>query len=235
MQPTMKIRRANDRGITRAEWLDSRHTFSFGEYLDPKQMGFRALRVINEDIVLPGEGFPLHPHRDMEILTFVLRGTLAHQDSLGSSSEIKAGEAQRMTAGTGVLHSEFNPSQTEPVHLLQIWLLPGSKGLPPSYEQKRFDETPAGHPLLLASPEGDQGSLTLHQDARLWVYRLGALQSTEFETRPGRYLWLQILTGKVKLRDQVLSAGDGMAVEGFDRLSFSGGEDDTQVLVFDLA
>jgi redox-sensitive bicupin YhaK (pirin superfamily) len=181
------------RGQTRTGWLDSRHTFSFANYRDPAQMGFRSLRVINEDRVIPGAGFPSHSHRDMEIISYVLKGALEHKDSLGNGTVIRPGEVQRMSAGTGIVHSEFNPSKTEPVHFLQIWIPPGRVGLPPSYEQKAFPvEERRGRMRLVAAPDGRDGAVSLHQDARLFIANLGPGERADYEVGHDHGIWLQL-------------------------------------------
>src|SRR5437899_1300614 len=208
----IQLRKAAERGHFDQGWLDTYHTFSFGDYYDPAHLGFRSLRVINDDRVAPGQGFGMHGHRDMEIVTYVLDGALQHKDSLGNSSIIRAGELQHMTAGTGVRHSEFNPSDQEGVHLYQIWLLPERTGLKPSYEQKSFsEEERRGTLRLVASPTREQGSLTVHQDARLYLSTLTAGETVAHALKPGRHAWLQVLRGTVALNGQRLSAGDGAA------------------------
>jgi redox-sensitive bicupin YhaK (pirin superfamily) len=205
------IRRAAERGHADHGWLDTWHTFSFADYYDPRHMGFRVLRVINEDFVAPGRGFPPHPHRDMEIITYVLAGALEHRDSLGTGSVIRPGEVQRMSAGTGVRHSEANPSVTEPLHLLQIWIEPAVRGIPPSYEQKAFGD---GHARLrlVASPDGAEESVTIHQDARLYITALASGQSVAHRLGPGRHAWLQVTRGELTLNGQPMASGDGAAV-----------------------
>jgi redox-sensitive bicupin YhaK (pirin superfamily) len=223
------------RGESRTGWLDSRHTFSFADYWDPVQMGFRTLRVINEDRVIPGAGFPTHGHRDMEIVTYVLSGALAHKDSLGNGATIRPGEVQRMSAGTGILHSEFNASKSEGVHFLQIWILPDRAGLKPSYEQKAF---PAGERhgrlRLVASPNGAEGAVTLHQDARLYLGALGAGERVGYDAAKGRGLWLQVARGIVALDGTEMREGDGAAVEDQPSVAIEA-ETDSEVLLFDLA
>lgn len=228
-------RPAAERGTTRIDWLDSRHTFSFGEYYDPAHMGFRALRVINDDRVAPAAGFGTHPHRDMEIVTWVLEGELEHKDSLGNGSVIRPGDAQRMSAGTGIRHSEFNPSPTKPVRLLQIWLLPERAGLPPGYEQRSFSGDDLGGRLrLIASPDGREGSVTIHQDVAVYAGRLAGGQSAALDLRPDRHAWLQVARGRVVVNGHTLADGDGLAVSDESRVEIRG-ESDAEVLLFDLA
>jgi redox-sensitive bicupin YhaK (pirin superfamily) len=231
----MRVRRASQRGHFDHGWLDTQHTFSFARYYDPGQMGFRALRVINEDRVQPGRGFGSHGHEDMEIVTYVLAGALAHRDSLGSGSTLRPGELQRMTAGTGITHSEFNPSDTEPVHFYQIWLEPEREGLEPSYEQKAFPEEERRNWLrLVASPDGREGSLTIRQDARLYLASLDGGRDVRHEVSPGRHAWLQVLRGDVSLNGLPLSAGDGAAVSAESSLMIKA-DGPSEVLLFDLA
>jgi redox-sensitive bicupin YhaK (pirin superfamily) len=231
----IQVRQAADRGHFDHGWLNTYHTFSFGDYYDPAHMGFRSLRVINDDRVQPGQGFGMHGHRDMEIVTYVLDGALAHRDSLGNGSVLRAGELQHMSAGTGVRHSEFNPSDRDPVHLYQIWLLPGRRGLAPSYEQEVFsEEERQGRLRLVASPTGEQGSLTIHQDARLYLSTLQAGETVAHVLKPGRYAWLQVLRGQAGLNGHLLSAGDGAAVSEEEKLEIRG-QDDAEVMLFDLA
>jgi quercetin 2,3-dioxygenase len=231
----IRVRRASERGHYDHGWLDTYHTFSFARYFDRRHMGFRALRVINEDRVAPGNGFGMHPHEDMEIVTYVLDGALAHRDSLGTGSTIRPGELQRMTAGTGIRHSEFNPSEAEPVHLYQIWLLPEREGLEPSYEQRTFPEEERHNRLrLVASPDGQGGSLTIRQDARLYLASLDGGREVRHELTPGRHAWLQVLRGGVALDGSTLSAGDGAAVSEESSLAI-GAEGPSEVLLFDLA
>lgn len=207
------ITRNDERGLTRIGWLDSRHTFSFGDYYEPERRGFRTLRVINEDRVRPGYGFDTHPHRDMEILSYVLDGALAHKDSMGNGSIIRRGDVQRMSAGTGVLHSEYNPSQDEPTHFLQIWLLPARRGLEPSYEQKHFaDEERRNRLRLVASPTGQDGAVKVHQDVLLYSGLLDEGTVIEQRLGAGRHAWLQVARGAVLLGDERLTAGDGAAI-----------------------
>ncbi len=208
----MLTRRSNDRGHADFGWLQSRHTFSFGQYFDPDHMGFGPLRVINEDRVVPGAGFGEHPHRDMEILSWVLEGTLEHKDSLGTGAQIQPGELQRMSAGTGVTHSEFNASKNEPVHFLQIWILPEKLGLAPGYEQRRFALAGSMNQwLLIGSGSPRNGAVKVHQDVDLYVARLGAGNELEHVPRGSRNLWLQVARGSVKVDGEVLNAGDGAA------------------------
>ena len=229
------IRHGEDRGRVVLDWLDSRHSFSFGHYYDPKHMGFRALRVINDDRVSPGGGFATHPHRDMEIITYVLDGTLEHADSLGNGSVIRAGEVQRMTAGTGVTHSEFNHSQVAPVHLLQIWILPAEKGLAPSYEQRAFTpEEKRGGLTLVAARDGRDGALTVHQDAEIYAALLDAGKSVSHRLAAGRHAWLHLAHGAVVLNGHALTEGDGAAVSDEEVLAISA-ETDAELLLFDLA
>ncbi|HWP83672.1 MAG TPA: pirin family protein [Terriglobia bacterium] len=232
------IRPSEQRGRTQTGWLDSRHSFSFDQYFDPRHMRFRSLRVINEDWVAPGAGFPMHPHRDMEIITYILQGALQHRDSMGNGSVIRPGDVQRMTAGTGVLHSEFNASQDEPVHLLQIWIVPEKRGLQPGYEQKSFaKETKEGAWRLLAAPDGSEGALTIHQDAKLLAARLPADSELRYELRPGRHAWLQVADGAVGLDGHELRAGDGAAIseQAVFTLRVSRDAPAAEVLLFDLA
>jgi redox-sensitive bicupin YhaK (pirin superfamily) len=231
----IRIRKAADRGHANHGWLDTYHTFSFADYYDPAQMGFRALRVINEDRVQPGQGFGMHPHRDMEIVTYVLEGALEHKDSLGNGSVLRPGEFQRMSAGTGVRHSEFNPSPDEAVHLYQIWLLPARKGVEPSYEQKLFpDDDKRGTLRLVASPHGTDGSLTIQQDANIYLATLGAEQSVVHSLATGRHAWLQVLRGRVTLNGQLLDTSDGAAIGDEGRITIAGGEP-SEVMLFDLS
>jgi quercetin 2,3-dioxygenase len=231
----IKVRPASERGHAEHGWLNSYHTFSFADYYDPQHMGFRALRVINEDRVEPARGFGKHPHRDMEIISYVLAGSLEHRDSLGTGSVIRPGDVQRMSAGTGVTHSEFNGSPTEPVHFLQIWLLPERQGIAPSYEQKTFTpEARRGRLLLVASPDGREESLEIHTDARLYAGLLGPGDEVELPLAEGRHGWVQVARGQVQLNGKDLSSGDGAALsdEAAVRLTASAA---SEVLVFDLA
>jgi quercetin 2,3-dioxygenase len=231
----IRIRSRDDRGVERTGWLDSRHTFSFGHYFDPAHMGFRALRVINEDRVIPGAGFPPHGHSDMEIISYVLEGALEHKDSTGTSSVIRPSEVQRMTAGTGVRHSEYNASKTEPVHFLQIWILPERAGLKPGYEQRAFpaDER-RGKWRLVASHEGHDGSITVHQDVALHASLLAPGERIGFDLKAGRHGWLQVARGHVRLSGEPLKEGDGAAISSETKIEIEG-ETDAEVLLFDLA
>jgi redox-sensitive bicupin YhaK (pirin superfamily) len=232
----MIVRRPADaRGRADFGWLDSRHTFSFGEYYDPRYMGFRALRVINEDRVKPGYGFGTHPHQDMEILSYVLEGALQHKDSMGTGSVITPGDVQRMSAGTGVLHSESNPSPSEPAHFLQIWLLPDRLGMKPSYEQKRFETAEKqGRLKLVASRDGRDGAITIHQDVDLYAGIFKAGEATRVELRPGRHAWIQVARGGLTLNGEALKQGDGAAVAQESVLDLTATAD-SEILVFDLA
>jgi redox-sensitive bicupin YhaK (pirin superfamily) len=230
----IRVRRAAERGHAQYDWLDTWHTFSFDTYYDPAHMGFRSLRVMNEDRVQPGQGFGMHGHRDMEIVTYVLEGALEHRDSMGNGSIIHAGEFQRMSAGTGVQHGEFNPSETEPVHLYQIWLLPAAKGLTPSYEQRTFSgEEKQGKLLLVASPDAD-GALTIHQDARIFLSSLRSGEELAHALQPGRHAWVQVLRGAVEINGQRLATSDGAAVSGESSVSMRATEP-AEVMLFDLA
>ncbi|HVS40279.1 MAG TPA: pirin family protein [Gemmataceae bacterium] len=229
----MQIRRAEERGRYDYGWLDTAHTFSFNTYYDPDHMGFRALRVINEDRVQPGEGFGMHGHRDMEIITVVLEGALEHKDSIGTGSVIGPGRVQRMTAGRGIRHSEFNPSKTDPVHLYQIWIVPENEGLPPTYEERTFDPAEQrGRLRLIASHSGEDGSLTIHQDARLYLAALRPGESVRHELTPGRHAWVQVLRGGVAVNGEALKEGDGAALGQEAALTAEG---DGEILLFDLA
>jgi redox-sensitive bicupin YhaK (pirin superfamily) len=232
------VRKASERGRSRTDWLNSQHTFSFADYVDPKQMGFGKLRVINDDVVAAGRGFGRHPHRDMEILSYVLEGSLRHDDSMGNGSVIRPGDVQRMTAGTGVLHSEANPSADERVHFLQIWIEPDRRGLPPGYEQKRFEETERRGVLrLVASRDGREGSVTVHQDVSLYGGLFGPGQRAEVALGKGRRAWVQVARGAVTVNGVVLGEGDGAAIEQESQITVEGreGSQEGEVLVFDLA
>jgi quercetin 2,3-dioxygenase len=231
------VRRSEERGHADHGWLDTRHTFSFADYQDEKHMGFRSLRVINEDRVQPAQGFGTHGHRDMEIVTYVLDGELAHRDSMGTGSTIRPGEVQRMSAGTGVRHSEMNPSRERPVHFLQIWILPDRTGYAPSYEQKAFSEAERrGKLRLVASPDGAEGSVTLHQDARLYAALLGDGERVRHEIAKRRHAWVHVARGELTLNGQPLRAGDGAAVSDEAALEIAGsGPGVAEMLLFDLA
>lgn len=229
------LRKSSERGHSNLGWLDSRHTFSFADYHDPDHVRFGALCVINENRVEPGRGFGTHGHRDMEIVSYVLDGTLAHADSLGEHSLLRPGDVQRMTAGTGVRHSESNPSSQEPVHFLQIWILPRTPELPPGYEQKHFSRHDKRNRLcLVASPDGREGSLTLHQDARLYAALLEEGATVSHETRPGRRLWVQVASGACTVNGRPLSEGDGAAITEESRITLAGAPE-AEILLFDLA
>jgi len=228
------IRHSHERGHANHGWLDSFHTFSFADYYDPAQMGVSVLRVINEDRVQPGAGFPTHGHRDMEIVSYVLEGALEHKDSMGNGSVIRPGDVQRMSAGTGVRHSEFNASNTELVHFLQIWILPDRNGHTPGYEQKHFSPAELNGTLrLIASPDGRNGSVTIHQDARLYAVKLDGKQSVSHELVSGRRAYVHAARGALQLNGQSLAAGDGALVEGETELLFEQGHN-AEALLFDL-
>jgi len=231
----MTIRKAAERGHANHGWLDSHHTFSFANYYDPAHMGFRSLRVINDDRVAAGQGFGTHPHRDMEILSYVLEGELAHRDSMGTGSVIRPGDVQRMSAGTGVAHSEYNPSEEDDVRFLQIWLLPGQRGIQPSYQQKTFsDQEKDGRFRLVASPDGRDGSLTIHTDASVHAGRFDRGQRAELALAAGRHGWIQVARGAVRVNGHELRAGDGAALSD-ERLIRVEGIEDAEVLAFDLS
>jgi redox-sensitive bicupin YhaK (pirin superfamily) len=229
------IRKSEERGHFDLGWLDTYHTFSFDQYFDPAHMHFRSLRVINEDRVAAAQGFPMHSHRDMEIITYILSGALEHSDSMGNGSVIRPGDVQRMTAGTGVSHSEFNPSQTEPCHLLQIWIMPGARNLTPGYEQKFFaaDEL-KGKLRLIASPDAKDGAVTINQDTSVYAALLDADQSINHPLDADRYAWLQLARGALEVNSAQLRAGDGAAIKKESRLIISAAED-SEFLLFDLA
>ena len=230
----LTIRKASERGHANYGWLDTNHTFSFGHYFDPKRMGFSDLRVINEDTVQPGEGFPSHSHRDMEIISYVLDGALEHKDSTGSGGVIRHGDVQRMSAGTGVTHSEFNASRTEPVHFLQIWIQPADKSVPASYEEKRFSvQDLSGKLRLIASPDGRDGSVTIHQDARVYAALLGKGQELTHDFDAGRKGWVHVARGRVLVNGRELATGDGAALTDEPSVTLAGGEP-SEVLLFDL-
>jgi quercetin 2,3-dioxygenase len=229
------VRPSRERGHADHGWLDSHHTFSFADYHDPRQMGFRALRVINEDRVAPAKGFGMHPHRDMEIISYVIEGAIEHKDSMGTGSVIRPGDVQRMSAGTGVLHSEFNASPELPVHFLQIWILPEQARLPPSYEQKHFpDEEKQGRLRVVAARDGRDGAVTVHQDVTVYAGLLGPGEVARHPLAPGRHAWVQVVRGAIDLGGKPLSAGDGAAVSDEAELALTAREA-AEVLVFDLA
>ncbi len=227
------LRKASDRGLTKIDWLNSRHTFSFGEYYDPKENGFSVLRVINDDHVAAGKGFGTHPHRDMEIITYVLQGAVEHRDSLGTRSVIPAGDVQRMSAGTGITHSEFNPSPSEALHFLQIWILPEAAGIEPGYEQKTLGDRTKGKLSLVASHAGGDGALKIHQDSDLYIGGLTKGQAAEKEISKGRSGYVHVARGKLDLNGIALGEGDGAKIKDESRLKFSATED-AEVLLFDL-
>ena len=228
------VRRATERGHTRIDWLDSWHTFSFGDYYDPRHVEFRALRVINEDHVAPGAGFGTHPHRDMEIVTYVLAGALEHRDSLGNGSLIRPGEIQRMSAGTGIRHSEVNASKSDPVHLLQIWIQPERAGLAPGYEQRPLPPEVRGGLRVIASRDGRDGAVTIHQAAEIHAARLAPGEAATHALAPGRHAWVQVARGNLTANGEALHAGDGAAVSD-ERAVTLRADADAEVLLFDLA
>ncbi len=231
----LMIRPSADRGRAQLGWLDSRHTFSFADYHDPRYMGFGPLRVINEDRVEPGKGFPTHGHQDMEIISYVLEGALEHRDSIGNGSVIRPGDVQRMTAGTGVHHSEFNPSPSEPVHFLQIWIIPERRGLKPGYEERVFDSAAKRDRLkLIASRDGRDESVVVHQDVDLYAAVLGNGATATHVTERTRKCWLQVARGKVSVNDQELSAGDGAAIAYEESIALRGTGADSEILLFDM-
>ena len=226
------IRKANERGHASRGWLETHHTFSFSDYYDPDWMGFRSLRVINDDIVAPRMGFGTHPHRDMEIITYILAGSLAHKDSMGNGRTIRTGEFQYMASGTGVQHSEYNASSDEAVHHLQVWIMPDTKGLTPRYAEKTLADAPAGLHLV-ASKTGRAGSIAIHQDADLWLVKLDAGSRFAHTIAPGRHAWIHVAEGEVALNGIALLSGDGAGVSEESVLEFSGTKS-SQVLLFDL-
>jgi quercetin 2,3-dioxygenase len=231
----IKVRHATERGTANFGWLDSRHTFSFGDYYDPKQMGFGPLRVINEDRVSPGKGFGTHGHRDMEIISYVLEGALEHKDSIGTGSVIRPGDVQVMSAGTGIRHSEFNHSKNESVHFLQIWVVPDREGIAPRYEQKTFpDADKRGRLRLVGSSDGRDGSVVIHQDVELFAAILDAGEQVTLPLSTGRNAWLQVVRGAVVMNGQELDVGDGAAIEGEPALTVTAKVDGTEILMFDL-
>jgi redox-sensitive bicupin YhaK (pirin superfamily) len=231
----IEVRRAEERGHANHGWLDTKHTFSFASYYDPRHMGFRALRVINDDTVAPGMGFGTHGHRDMEIISYVLDGALSHRDSTGGGSTIRPGDVQRMSAGTGVRHSEFNGSKSEPVHFLQIWILPEADGIEPGYEERRFDDEEKRNRLrLIASRDARDGSVTIHQDVSVYATRLDAGREVVHPLDEGRHAWLHVATGAAVVNGELLRAGDGAAVSGETAITLVG-EEEGELLLFDLA
>jgi len=230
----LELRKAQDRGISQIGWLDSRHTFSFSHYYDPQQLGFSDLLVINDDKVAPGMGFGTHPHRDMEIFSYVLDGALAHKDSMGTGSEIRPGDVQMMSAGTGIRHSEFNPSEAAPVHFLQIWIVPNRSGVEPRYQQQHFSEADKrGRLRLIISPDGADGSLSVYQQARVWAGLFDGAESAELALEPGRYAYVHMARGSIELNGTRLNEGDGVRVRQEEALRFANGES-AEVLVFEL-
>ncbi len=231
----ISLRPAQERGVANFGWLNSHHTFSFGQYYDPDHMGFASLRVINEDRVQPGRGFGTHGHRDMEIISYVLEGELEHKDNIGNGSVIRPGDVQRMSAGTGILHSEYNPSSDHPVHFLQIWLLPSRQGIEPSYEQKNFTpEQKQGQLRLVGSQDGRDGSVVIHQDVNLYASTLTTGDQLSHELAPDRSAWLQVTKGAIQLNAQILKAGDGAALSQESLLRIQAKED-AEMLLFDMA
>jgi quercetin 2,3-dioxygenase len=231
----MTLRMSEERGKTQLDWLDSRHTFSFGDYHDPEHDSFGNLRAINEDVIRGGGGFPAHPHRDMEIVTYVLSGELEHRDSLGNGSIIRAGQVQRMSAGAGIVHAEFNASREHPVHLLQIWIAPSQPGLAPSYEQKNIDPRAiAGKFVRIAAPEPLETEVRLVQDAEIWAARFDCHEEALHMLAPGRRVWIQVVRGAVEIGNQAVRAGDAIAVSDEDSIAVRA-RADAEVLLFDLA
>lgn len=231
----LTVRKAEDRGHANHGWLDSYHSFSFANYYDPQHMGFRSLRVINEDAIVPAKGFPTHPHRDMEIITYVVSGAVAHKDSIGNTEKVGAGGVQRFSAGTGITHSEFNPSSTEGLHLLQIWLLPEQQGITPSYEQKEFPTaTKRGQWRAIANREAMDGAVKLHQDAALYATILEPGEQLTYTLQADRHAWVQIVQGEVTLNGTTLDKGDAAAISNETKLAFEASTD-AEILLFDLA
>lgn len=232
---TIQLRQSHERGHTKINWLDSYHTFSFGNYYDPRYMGFRSLRVINDDRVAPGAGFGAHSHQDMEIISYVLEGALEHKDSLGNGTVIKPGEVQIMSAGTGIIHSEYNPSKTDPVHFLQIWILPNRPELSPRYEQKYFSpQDRRGKLQLVVAPDGQDGAITIHQDVRLYTALLEPGDTIAYTIQSHRYGWIQIAQGSAIVNGQLLQAGDGMQINKQDQFEITTSVG-AELLLFDLA
>lgn len=229
------LRRSEDRGRTKIAWLDSRHSFSFGDYYDPNHESFGALRVINEDWIAGGAGFPPHPHRDMEIVTYILAGAIAHKDSTGGGGTIRPGEIQRMSAGSGIVHAEFNASATQSCHLLQIWIMPAARGIAPSYEQKTIPADAMQNRFArIAAPDPRENEVRLMQDAQIWAAKFDAGMETRHGLAPGRKAWVQVAKGQIDVADQTLKAGDAAAITGQDHISFRSGAP-SEVLLFDLA
>jgi redox-sensitive bicupin YhaK (pirin superfamily) len=234
--PRLTLRKAEDRGHANHGWLDTWHSFSFASYMDPRHMGFRGLRVINEDWIAAGRGFPMHPHDNMEIVTYVLEGSLEHKDSLGSGGVIVPGNVQRMSAGTGIRHSEFNPSRTERTHLLQIWMLPSQRGIKPSYEDKTFPVAERQGALrVVASPDARRGSVKIHADNVIYASTLRPNDVVKHEVARGRHLWLQVARGTLAINGQALKAGDGVSTSDAGHVTLTGGAGGAEVLLFDLA
>jgi quercetin 2,3-dioxygenase len=230
----LTIRKADERGLSKIDWLTSRHSFSFADYYDAQQMGFASLRVINEDWVAAGAGFPTHPHRDMEIITYVVEGAVAHRDSMGNGSTITPGDVQRMSAGTGVTHSEYNPSRVAPLHLLQIWIEPDKRGYAPGYEQVRFaDADKRGRMRLVASPDGTDGSVTIHQDARVYASVIEPERPVKMALAAGRRAYVQVVRGALTVNGVAMAAGDGARVTGEAALEFAAAAE-SEVILFDL-
>ena len=229
------VRPKDERGVANFGWLDSRHTFSFGHYYDPQHMGFASLRVINEDKVIPAKGFGTHGHQDMEIISYVLSGELAHRDSMGNGSVIRPGDVQRMSAGTGVRHSEFNASDLNPVHFLQIWIVPEQRGLQPSYEEKHFDRESRQGLTLIGSRSGRDNSVTIYQDVDLYLASLNQSDRITYQIDANRAVWLQVTKGEVKLNQKLLQAGDGAAITDEAEVAIAGNSSDSEILLFDMA
>jgi redox-sensitive bicupin YhaK (pirin superfamily) len=227
------LRKSEDRGHANHGWLDTHHTFSFADYYDPRHVQFRTLRVINEDRVSGGGGFGLHPHRDMEIISYIVSGTLEHRDSMGNRARMKAGEVQRISAGSGILHSEYNASDVEPVHFLQIWITPDERGVKPEYAERTFQGIQPGNLHLIASKAGRDGSISIHQDADLYVAKLNAGTGVQHEFASGRSGWLQVIEGEITVNDKLLRAGDGAAIQGEDRIAVQSASN-SHWLLFDL-
>ncbi len=232
---TLALRKSEERGRANFGWLDSRHSFSFGHYYDPQHMGFGALRVINDDRVAAGGGFPAHPHSNMEIISYVLEGALQHKDSIGGGSVIRPGDVQRMSAGSGIRHSEFNASKTEPVHFLQIWIVPEEEGLTPSYEEKSFSaEEKRGNLRLIGSRSGRENSVVIHQDVDLYATLLGEGEAVRHTLKPGRGAWVQVASGTLTVNGELLKAGDAVAIEAAGEITLAGTVELSEALLFDL-